>query len=179
MEDLWKGARRIKEGGAGELGRERAGLEAAARQRGGSCLRPCQVTNAARGRGPGDAFWRQALELSLRGAPARIGRERGGGGRGTLGASGPRAPSGLLRRPFPRAPGAERFSDLGRSGAREHAQGTRGRACGAGMGGGRCVGLDLRSGGGRGAIYLWCQRAAQRSWSTAVVAAAKVWYARF
>ncbi|XP_029777065.1 cyclin-dependent kinase 4 inhibitor B-like isoform X3 [Suricata suricatta] len=39
---LARGAR-IKEGGAGELGRERAGLEAAERQRGGSCLRPCQV----------------------------------------------------------------------------------------------------------------------------------------
>lgn len=118
---------------------------------GGSCLRPCQVTNVARGRGPGDAFWRQALELSPRGAPARrvgrwgrarIGRERGGGAEASLGCLRPaRAqPSGCTAG-FSRARRALNGSEPGGGrGAREGAQGTRGRACGAGRGGGRCVG---------------------------------------
>lgn len=84
------------------------------------------------------------------------GKEDVGGREGNLGCLRPaRAqPSGFTAG-LSRARRAQNGSEIGGGrGARERAQGTRGRACGAGMGGGRCVGPSRRSGGGRGAAYL-------------------------
>lgn len=55
---------------------------------------------------------------------------------------------------FLRAPGAERFTDLGRSGARGRARGRRVRACGAGMGASAARGAQFPFGVGHGAAHL-------------------------
>lgn len=86
----------------------------------------------------------------------RAGKRTWGGREGNLGCLRPaRAqPSGFTAG-LSRARRAQNGSEIGGGrGARERAQGTRGRASGAGMGGGRCVGPSRRSGGGRGAAYL-------------------------